>query len=135
MKSMKEAFDRYVGDHCPYFVPREKVLPCQAVELILAAGGIPVLAHPILYHMSEERLEKLVKELKETGLIGIEAIYSTYDAADERQIRGLASKYDLKISGGSDFHGSNKPGLDLAVGYGKLYVHDSVWNDLKGTLA
>lgn len=135
IKSMKEAFDRYVGDHCPYFVPREKVLPSQAVELILGAGGIPVLAHPILYHMSEERLENLVKELKETGLIGIEAIYSTYDAADERQIRRLASKYDLKISGGSDFHGSNKPGLDLAVGYGKLYVHDSVWKDLKETLA
>ena len=109
---MKEAFDRYVGDHCPCFVPREKVTPAQAVELILGAGGVPVLAHPILYHMSDERLDKLVAELKSIGLVGIEAIYSTYNTAEERQIRGLASKYDLKISGGSDFHGANKPKID-----------------------
>ena len=77
IQSMKEAFDRYVGDHCPCFVPREKVTPAQAVELILGAGGVPVLAHPILYHMSDERLDNLVAELKSIGLVGIEAIYST----------------------------------------------------------
>ena len=70
---MKEAFDRYVGDHCPCFVPREKVTPAQAVELILGAGGVPVLAHPILYHMSDDRLDTLVAELKKIGLVGIEA--------------------------------------------------------------
>ena len=64
IQSMKEAFDRYVGDHCPCFVPREKVTPAQAVELILGAGGVPVLAHPILYHMSDDRLDTLVAELK-----------------------------------------------------------------------
>ncbi|MCM1045060.1 MAG: Cof-type HAD-IIB family hydrolase [Candidatus Gastranaerophilales bacterium] len=133
VKSMKDAFDQYIGDDCPYFIPREKITPDQAVELILAADGIPVLAHPILYHMSDERLEKLVAGLKEVGLIGIEAIYSTYNAAEERQIIKLAQKYHLLISGGSDFHGSNKPGLDLAVGYGKLYVHDQVWEDLKNS--
>ena len=124
IQSMKEAFDRYVGDHCPCFVPREKVTPAQAVELILGAGGVPVLAHPILYHMSDERLDNLVAELKSIGLVGIEAIYSTYNTAEERQIRGLASKYDLKISGGSDFHGANKPKIDLGTGWGKLYVPD-----------
>lgn len=120
--SMKEAFDRYVGDHAPCYVPREKVTPKQAVELILEAGGIPILAHPILYHMGKERLDNLVSELKEAGLTGIEAIYSTYNAHEEREIRELAAKYDLCISGGSDFHGSNKPGLDLGTGYGKLFV-------------
>ena len=102
IQSMKEAFDRYVGDHCPCFVPREKVTPAQAVELILGAGGVPVLAHPILYH-----------------------------TAEERQIRGLASKYDLKISGGSDFHGANKPKIDLGTGWGKLYVPDEVLENLR----
>ena len=133
IKSLNEAFERYVGDHCPCFVPREKVTPVQAVELILQAGGIPILAHPILYHMSDDRLDKLVSTLKEAGLIGIEAIYSTYNAAEERQIRTLAAKYRLVISGGSDFHGSNKPKLDLGVGYGKLYVPDEVWDKLKAT--
>lgn len=131
IKNIKEAFERYVGDHCPYFVPREKVSPAQAVTLILAAGGIPILAHPILYHMSDAGLERLVTELKSEGLVGIEAIYSTYNSAEERQIRKLAEKYDLLISGGSDFHGANKPGLDLAVGYGKLYIPDDLWNELK----
>lgn len=131
IQSMKEAFDRYVGDHCPCFVPREKVTPAQAVELILGASGVPVLAHPILYHMSDDRLDTLVAELKKIGLVGIEAIYSTYNTAEERQIRGLASKYDLKISGGSDFHGANKPKIDLGTGWGKLYVPDEVLENLR----
>ncbi len=133
IKSMKEAFDRYIGDHCPYYIPREKVTPAQAVELILQADGVPVLAHPILYGMGSARLDAVVRELKDAGLMGIEAIYSTYTAADERQIRSLASKYNLLISGGSDFHGSNKPDLDLGVGYGQLYVHDSVLDDIRAT--
>lgn len=133
IKSMKEAFDRYIGDHCPYFIPREKVTPAQAVELILAADGIPVLAHPILYGMGSTKLDALVGELKAIGLIGIEAIYSTYAPADERQIRGLAKKYNLLISGGSDFHGSNKPDIDLGTGLGHLYVPDSVLADFKAT--
>ena len=131
VKDMKEAFDRYIGDHCPYFVPREKVTPEQAVRLILEADGIPVLAHPILYHMSDDRLDTLVSNLKASGLMGIEAVYSTYNASEERQVRTLAAKYDLVISGGSDFHGANKPGLDLAVGYGKLFVPYSVLEEIK----
>lgn len=131
VSSIKEAFDRYIGDHAPCFLPREKVTPSQAVRLILEGGGIPILAHPILYHMSDERLDKLVATLKETGLLGIEAIYSTYNSSEERQIRQLASKYDLRISGGSDFHGDTKPDLDLGTGYGKLFVPYEVLENLK----
>ncbi len=131
VQSMKEAFERYVGDHCPYYVPREKVTSEQAVGLILHAGGIPILAHPILYRMNDRRLEALVRQLKDAGLLGIEAIYSTYNGAEERQIRRLAETYGLAVSGGSDFHGGNKPGLDLAVGYGKLYVPYSVLENIK----
>lgn len=133
IKSMKEAFDRYIGDHCPYYIPREKVTPAQAVELILQADGIPVLAHPILYGMGSAKLDSVVAELKEVGLMGIEALYSTYTSADERQIRSLASKYNLLVSGGSDFHGSNKPDLDLGVGYGRLNVPDFVLEDIRAT--
>lgn len=133
IKSMAEAFERYVGDNCPYYVPREKVTPAQAVELILKADGIPILAHPTLYHMSDRRLEKLVVQLKEAGLMGIEAVYSTYTAGEERQMRELAKRYNLLISGGSDFHGSNKPKLDLAVGYGKLHIPASILDDIKKT--
>lgn len=131
VKSLPEAFDRYVGDHCKYFVPREKITPSQAVELILSSGGIPVLAHPILYGMSSTQLDILVSSLKEVGLVGIEAIYSTYKPADEREIRKLAAKYDLAISGGSDFHGTAKPDISLGTGKGKLFVPEEVLTNLK----
>lgn len=131
VKSMSEAFDRYIGDRAPCFLPREKVTPSQAVSLILTSGGIPILAHPILYHMSDARLDKLVSTLKDVGLIGIEAIYSTYNSAEERQIRKLAKKYELCISGGSDFHGDTKPGLEMGSGYGKLFVPYGVLEKLR----
>jgi len=133
VKSIREAFERYIGDHCPCFIPREKVTPAQAIQLILKADGIPILAHPILYGMGHDRLDALVGELKEAGLMAIEAIYSTYTGSDERQIRALADKYHLLLSGGSDFHGSNKPGLDLGTGYGNLHVPDTVLEALKKT--
>ena len=122
VKSISEAFERYIGDHAPYYISREKVTPQQAIELILSAGGIPVLAHPLLYGMGKARLEALVAELKEAGLMALEAIYSTYTTGEEREMRALALKYNLCISGGSDFHGDNKPKLDLGTGYGSLYV-------------
>ncbi|MDE6184131.1 MAG: Cof-type HAD-IIB family hydrolase, partial [Lachnospiraceae bacterium] len=116
----------YIGDHRPCFVPRKKITPMRAIEIILKAGGFPVLAHPLLYGMGSRRLEKLVALLKEMGLQGLEAVYCTYTASDERQMRALAAKYDLCISGGSDFHGSAKPGLDLATGYGKLFIPQEI---------
>lgn len=126
VKSRAEAFERYIGDHCPCYIPREKITPAQAIALILDAGGFPILAHPILYGMSDVRLDTLVGELKEAGLMGIEALYSTYHAGDERLVRRLAQQYNLLISGGSDFHGDNKPDLDLGTGYGRLFVSDEV---------
>lgn len=131
VSSRADAFSQYVGDHCKYFVPREKVTPAQAVELILQVGGVPILAHPTLYHMGHERLDTLVRELKQAGLIGIETLYSTYSGQDERDMFKLAKKYDLLPSGGSDFHGANKPRLDLAVGYGKLFVPGEVLDNIR----
>ena len=129
--SMKEAFDRYIGDHAKHYIPREKITPMQAVSLINEVGGLAFLAHPTLYHMSDGVLEGLVKELKEAGLAGIEAIYCTYTQGEEAQMRKLATKYQLLISGGSDFHGVIKPKLDLAVGYGKLFIPESILQDIK----
>lgn len=131
VKSQHDAFAMYLGDHTKYFVPREKVTPCQAVELILQAGGIPVLAHPPLYHMGNDRLDTLTASLKEAGLAGIESFYSTYNNQDMRDMMRLAKKYGLLLSGGSDFHGANKPGLDLGCGYGNLFVPEDLLPKIK----
>lgn len=131
VSSMSEAFSRYLGDRCPTYVHREKVLPEEAVKIIRAVGGVPVLAHPIIYGFSDDKLESLVATLKEAGLAGIETVYSTYQAADERQIRNLAKKYDLLMTGGSDFHGSNKPHISLGTGMGKLFIPEEFLDGIK----
>lgn len=122
VRDRNEVFDKYIGDHCPYYIEREKISPEEGIKYILEGGGVPILAHPILYHFSDRKLDALVARLKEAGLLGIEAIYSTYSTSEERQIRELAKKYDLLISGGSDFHGANKPKIDLGTGMGKLFL-------------
>ncbi|MDO5344595.1 MAG: PHP domain-containing protein [Lachnospiraceae bacterium] len=119
---MWDAFQTYIGDHCPYYIPREKTSPFHIVRLIRDTGGIPVLAHPFQYHLDEEGLTVLIKALKQSGLLGIEAIYSTHTKAQENEIRKLARNFGLCISGGSDFHGANKPDIDLGTGKGNLEI-------------
>lgn len=131
VRSIREAFSRYTGDDCPCFVPRKRTDPRQAIALIRNAGGIPILAHPLLYHLTDAELEELVRYLKEAGLQGIEAIYSSNTGLDESSMRRLARKMNLKISGGSDFHGKNKPLLDLGSGKGNLKIPYEVLEQLR----
>lgn len=130
VSSIREAFDRYIGDRAPCFVPREKVSPWQAIDLIHQAGGAAVLAHPLLYGLSQENLELLVSRVKKAGADGIEAIYSANRPSEETAMRQLASRYQLKLSGGSDFHGENKPQIQMGCGRGNLKIPYTVWQNL-----
>ena len=132
VRSIKEAFERYLGDDCSCFVPRKKTEPGKAIQLILQAGGIPILAHPLLYHLTDGELEALVLDLKASGLQGIEAIYSSNTGFDESNMRRLARKMGLKISGGTDFHGKNKPQLDLGSGRGNMKIPYEILTNLRG---
>ncbi len=131
VRTLREAFDKYLGDHTPYFVPREKITPAQAVSLILEVKGIPVLAHPTLYHLDESALTELIRKLKDIGLVAMETVYSTYSAAETGQMQQLAARFGLLPSGGSDFHGKSKPGLEMGTGYGNLFVPESILTALK----
>lgn len=128
--TIAEAFSRFLGDHAPCFVPREKVTPFQAIQLIHEGGGKAVLAHPLLYHMTLEQLDELTALLVKAGLDGIEAIYSSNRGMDETNMRRLARKYNLFITGGSDFHGSNKPAIDMGCGKGNLKIPASLLENL-----
>lgn len=119
---MWDAFQSHIGDHCRYYVPRQKVSPFETVKLIRKLNGIPVLAHPFQYHLEEEALTALIKALKRDGLLGIEAVYSTHTTAQENELRKLARNFGLSISGGSDFHGANKPDIALGKGRGSLRI-------------
>jgi len=131
IKDISEAFSRYIGDGCPYFLPREKVTPAQAVRLIRETGGIPVLAHPYEYHFTEEEIIELVEMLQGEGLLAIEAYYSTHTAMEESSVLRIARKHGLAISGGSDFHGSNKPTISIGTGHGNLKITYDVWERLQ----
>ena len=129
--SISEAFARYIGEGCPCFVPKKLSSPHQSIHGILDAGGIPVLAHPLLYHMPDPELRALIRELKGSGLKGIEAIHSSNSGNDERNLRLLAQEMGLSISGGSDFHGKNKPLIQMGSGKGNLQVPYDIWENLK----
>lgn len=126
VKTVKEAFVRYLGDDSPYYVGRNYPSPEDAIAMITNAGGIPVLAHPLLYHLSEKELNRLLVHLKEAGLKGIEAIYSNNINNEEAFVRSLARKYELFITGGSDFHGAIKPAIQIGTGKGSLKIPESL---------
>lgn len=117
-----EAFDRFLSPGKPCYVPRTKVDPADAITRIHKAGGTAILAHPILYHLGKSQMTKLLDYVCSAGLDGIEAIYSTYKMGDELYIRRIARERNLLISGGSDYHGRNKPHIQLGTGKGHLFV-------------
>jgi predicted metal-dependent phosphoesterase TrpH len=134
IKSMNEAFEHYLNADGPYYVPREYISPENAIKLIKQAGGIPVLAHPLVYHLPEEELDTLIARLKDAGLEGLEVFYSSNTGFDEGIVRRYANKYHLIMTGGSDFHGANKPHISMGSGKGNLKIPYSVLENLKAAL-
>ena len=101
IESFREAFEKYISRDGPAYVEREKVTPSGAVEMVIEARGLPVLAHPLTIPEPEE----MVINLKKVGLIGIEAYYASYPAEDIERLVSIADRHDLIATGGTDFHG------------------------------
>jgi len=99
--SFKEAFTKYISRDGPAYVEREKITPVGAVELILRANGLPVLAHPFTINDPE----MMIIELKAAGLVGIEAYYNSYTTDEISRLVSLADRHNLITTGGSDYHG------------------------------
>ena len=133
VKELSIVFDKYIGNGCKCFVDRPKVHPAEAVAMIHKIGGIAILAHPCLCKMSRNDVYAMIEELVEAGLDGIEAIYSCNMGSDEKDFTEIAKKHGLLISGGSDFHGSNKPYIKLGVGKGNMMVPDEVLTMIKNS--
>ena len=125
------AFEKYLGDDTPYYVARKFTSPKDAIEGIIKAGGVPVLAHPITYRLPTPELEALVDTLISYGLRGIETIYSSHSKQDENYLRGLAKRKGLIITGGSDFHGKPKPAINMGIGRGNLRIPYSILESLR----
>jgi predicted metal-dependent phosphoesterase TrpH len=98
---LPEAFDRYLGQGKPGYVPRPRVDPRDAIALVRSAGGVPVLAHPF----SPGGVESVLDRLVPAGLLGMEVDYGEYTPQERGTLRAIAARRGLIATGGSDFHG------------------------------
>lgn len=106
---LQTVFDRWLADGGPAHVPKYAVEPVRAVELIVGAGGVAVVAHPGLYGTADGSLaETTLREMVEAGMAGIEADHPDHEPGDRRHYRELARRLDLVVTAGSDFHGERK---------------------------
>lgn len=128
-----EAFLRYVGDRAPGFVEREELEPAIAARWIWEAGGIPLVAHPGRFGRGFI-WDEAMPELRKAGMAGFEAFYGDYSPAEQAYFNGLAQRLGMVRSGGSDYHGANKPGLRLGVGRGNLKVPGELLGELEAAL-
>lgn len=129
--NMEAAFREYLGSGGRAYLPREVLEPEEAVRLMAGLGATVSLAHPCLKPVPPGWLEAFVLRLKACGLSAIEAYHSEHSDADIRACVDLAHRLGLGLSGGSDYHGNNKPRIRLGVGYGGLRVPLDILEDLK----
>lgn len=126
------AFDLYLAHGAPAYVPRSRLTPEEAIRLARESGGVPILAHPhTLGYEREVDLERVVRRLHEIGLVGLESHHSAIEPQRRRILRRLAARVGLLPSGGSDFHGSYKPGIEIGIGCGDLEVPDEFLEGLR----
>ena len=131
VKSIAEAFDKYLAKGKPAYVDKYRIKCAESIAIIRGAGGIPVLAHPILLdYESNEGLENLVKDLTAMGLMGIEVYYSDHTPAHIAYYSELANRFELLMTGGTDFHGSIKPNVKMGSGKGDLFVPYELYETL-----
>jgi len=131
VKTIREAFDEYIGLNKPCYVEKKEITPEDAITAIRTAGGLAFLAHLHQTKFSNEQLDRLLGELKGYGLNGIEAYYTEYTNEHISEFRALAQKHGLFYSGGSDFHGSMKPTVKLKSGYSDLNIPYSILTTIK----
>ncbi len=131
VKSLQEAFDKFLKKGAPAYEEKFRFPPKEALSMILDAGGIPVLGHPVTLHCNGDQLAAQVREWKQQGLQGIEVYYSDHDAAQTGQYLTLARTCGLIATGGSDFHGSMIKGIELGIGRGNLDIPYRILQELK----
>lgn len=131
-ESTQDAFDRYVEKGQKYYLPRNFLSIERSMEIIREAGGVPVLAHPFQYKRDDAGLRDIITHCMDHGLMGIECRYSGYSPRQYGYLEALADEYGLLKTGGSDFHGANKPHISLGTGIGgKLQVPFEFYEKLR----
>ena len=115
-RNQEDAFHRFLGEQAPTYVERQSHSSEEAIEIVRASGGIPVIAHPIRLMLSADTEKRVLARLKEAGLLGLEVHHSDQSADAQAHYASLAAEFELIPTGGSDFHGAAKPNVTLGTG-------------------
>ena len=120
-ESVQAAFKKLLKPECGYYVPPRRADPFETIRFIKTLGAVAVLAHPFL-NLNEQALREFLALAVPCGLDGMETLYSTYDEQTAELSEKIAAEFDLLPSGGSDYHGKNKPHIRIGIGQGSLSV-------------
>lgn len=132
VRTIQEAFDEYLDESAKGYVDRHEPTLAEGIERIKSGGGLTSIAHPVrIGRLSPEQMRTVVTQMKEQGLDAIEVYHSDHRAADVAQYLDLSRELNLRISGGSDFHGEAKPGIRVGVGPGSLHIPREVLERLR----
>lgn len=129
--SIQEAFDQWLAKGRPAYFERDRLAPEEALELTHASGGVCAVAHPLSLGLAGGELDEFVGALRSAGLDGLECEYGSYEPEERGALHELAARHDLAPTGGSDYHGDNKPGLSVGTGRGDLHVSDEYLDALE----
>lgn len=130
-ESVKAAFSQWLSEKHGYYIPAKRLDAFDAIRFIKSIGAAAVLAHPFL-SLDEAGLREFLKPAREAGLDGMEVYYSVYDAETTARAQAIAEEYGLLPSGGSDFHGGNKPDISIGTGRGNLVIPLTWMEALRG---
>ncbi|MBV8820294.1 MAG: PHP domain-containing protein [Acidobacteriaceae bacterium] len=132
-KTIEQAFRDFIGEDAPGYVERDAPHVATSMQRIIAGGGMPVVAHPIrLGYRDRQQEEDAIGAMRDAGLEGIEVYHSDQGVTDSNRYLALARKYDLAVTGGSDFHGAVKPNVKLGSGvHGNVQVPKQVIDNLR----
>jgi hypothetical protein len=117
VSSMQQAFDDYLDEGAKGYVERDEAEFGDSVSRVNRAGGIASVAHPV--RLKGFALKDTIGEMRDMGLGAIEVYHSDHKPANVAEYRALAEQFGLAMTGGSDFHGANKPGIQLGTGANK----------------
>jgi predicted metal-dependent phosphoesterase TrpH len=127
VSSSQEAFDKYLKSGAPAYVDRERLLIQDAIDLIRKDNGVPVLAHPGLITIPDGyNIEDVIIEFKKMGGLGVEAYAPVHYKSFTNRLLEVANRYDMLVTGGTDFHGEAKPHLQPGSGDGNFLVPDDL---------
>lgn len=132
VEDIRAAFDEYLANGKPAYVPRERLTPEQAIELALASRSLPILSHPYTMGLeTETQFREAFAHLASHGLAGIDCYYPEYSPQERVAMVELTRSFGMIPSGGSDYHGTYKDGLQLGSGWGDLVVPDEALAELR----